>query len=85
MAVVVFDTARNESVLSNVACLERVPVEGFWDDYCRQEMLSDEECRTRYSGCAALPGMPLRDGGLALVLIAIAIVVVRRRRDGGAR
>ena len=86
VAVAVFDTARNESVLSNVACVERVPVEGFWDDYCRQEMLSTEECRSRYSGCSALPGMPLRDGGLALVLIAIAAVVARaRKQDGGRR
>ncbi len=84
VAVTVFDTARNESVLSNVACIERVPVEGFWDDYCREQMLSASECRARYSGCSAMPGVPARNGALALLLLALG-AVVSRRRAGGAR
>lgn len=83
VAVTVFDTARNESVLSNVACVERVPVEGFWDDYCREQMLSAAECRSRYSGCSALPGAPSRQGAMALVLLAVASLVARRRVGGG--
>ncbi|MBX7190865.1 MAG: hypothetical protein K1X94_02350 [Sandaracinaceae bacterium] len=86
MAVTVLDTARNESVLSNVACLERVPVEGFWDGYCREHMLSTDECRQRYSGCTAMPGLPSQRQLALLALAALGLVVARRRVGrGGAR
>lgn len=85
IAVAVFDTARNESVLSNVACLERVPVSGFWDDYCREQMLDADECSARYSGCAAHPGSPGRPGALLLSLLALGAFFVRRRAVGGRR
>jgi hypothetical protein len=84
MAVTVLDTARNESVLSNVACVERVPVEGFWDAYCRERMLSTEECDARYSGCSALPG-DRRHGAAWLVLVALGLASARLRRKGGER
>jgi len=84
VAVTVLDLARNESVLSNVACIERVPVAGFWDAYCAEQGLSTDDCRTRYSGCAALPGRGARSAMAALALVAAALVLTRRRR-GGAR
>ncbi len=83
MAVTVYDTARNESVLSNVACIERVPVEGFWDGYCREHMLSTDECRQRYSGCSASPGLPDQRQLAFLALAALGLIVARRR--GGSR
>lgn len=82
IAVTVYDTARNESVLSNVGCLERVPVEGFWDAYCREHGLSTTECSDRYSGCTAQPGSPHRRHGLWLVIAALALVLRRRSRGG---
>lgn len=84
MAVTVLDTARNESVLSNVGCIERVPVEGFWDAYCREQMLTTEQCNERYSGCSALPG-ERRHGAAWLVLVALGLASVRLRRKGGLR
>jgi hypothetical protein len=85
VAVTVLDTARNESVFSNVACIERVTVAGFWDAYCAEHGLTLEECRQRYSGCAALPGRrPL--GWIWLVGIAALLLVVGRRVSArGAR
>lgn len=80
MAITVLDTARNESVLSNVVCVARVPVQGFWDAYCRERMLSTEECRARYSGCSTAPGSR---GGLGwLATIAVGLFVAGRRKRG---
>jgi hypothetical protein len=56
VAVSLVDLARNESVLSNVACLTRVQVEGFWSGYCRENGLSEAECQARYGGCSAAAG-----------------------------
>jgi hypothetical protein len=81
-AVTVIDLARNESVLSNVACLERVPVAGFWDAYCNERGLSATECRQRYSGCAAMPG---RGGERAVwVVFGLLALAAAARRRGGA-
>lgn len=85
VAVTVLDTARNESVLSNVACIERVSVSGFWNAYCAENMLSAEECNARYSGCTASPGNR-RFGVWGLVGVAALLTVVgRRKRARGAR
>ena len=88
IAVTVLDTARNESVLSNVGCVERVPVEGFWDAYCREHMLTTEQCNERYSGCSALPGERRRSVAW-LVVLGLGLAALGRRhgarRRGGAR
>jgi hypothetical protein len=83
-AVTVRDLARNESVLSNVGCIERVPVEGFWDAYCAERGLSTDECSTRYSSCAAMPGTRGR-GALPWVILAGLALALGARRRGGAR
>lgn len=86
VAVTLVDLARNESVLSNVACLTRVQVEGFWDAYCRENGYPDTvdgraACRAAYDGCSASPG---RGNGSALALLVSALVmfVVRRAVRG---
>jgi hypothetical protein len=83
-AVTVLDLARNESVLSNIGCLERVPVQGFWDAYCAERGLSAAECRTRYGSCAAQPGSGDRPRAL-WAWLALAGLAVAMRRRGGAR
>lgn len=86
MAVTVLDLARNESVLSNVACIERVPVEGFWDAYCRERGLSAAACRERYSGCSASRGRPsIRPAWTAAALGLLVVVLGMRRRVGTKR
>ena len=77
VAVTLVDLARNESVLSNVACLTRVQVEGFWSAYCRENGLSGEECRARYGGCSASPRA--RSRGLLAALVFVALGVLGRR------
>ena len=84
VAVTVFDMARNESVFSNVACIERVTVAGFWDAYCAENMLTVTECDARYSGCTASPGQQ-RIGWLGWVGVAALLTAVGRRRVRGAR
>ena len=85
VAVTLLDTARNESVFSNVACIQRVTVSGFWDAYCAENMLTVEECNARYSGCTASPGNQ-RFGVWGLIGIAALLTVVgRRTRARGAR
>ncbi|MCX7807655.1 MAG: MXAN_2562 family outer membrane beta-barrel protein, partial [Deltaproteobacteria bacterium] len=78
-AVTVFDLARNESVLSNIACLERVPVQGFWDSYCRERMLDPETCKERYGGCS-IRGNWLSQSEWKLVLLMVVFVLLRRKR-----
>ncbi|GAB4214415.1 MAG: hypothetical protein OHK0013_39060 [Sandaracinaceae bacterium] len=84
-AVTVLDLARNESVLSNVGCLERVPVSGFWDAYCAERMLTPAECRARYGSCAAQPSQHRRGATTWAALVVAGLVVVAARRRGGAR
>ena len=85
VAVTVLDTARNESVFSNVACVERVTVAGFWDAYCAEHGLSASECQQRYSGCTALPGRR-HMGWIGLVGVsALLMVLSRRSRMRGGR
>lgn len=84
VAVTVLDTARNESVFSNVACIERVTVSGFWDAYCAENMLSPAECRARYSGCTASPGHQ-RFGWLGLVGVVGLLTTIARKRARGTR
>lgn len=78
VAVTLVDLARNESVLSNVACLTRVQVEGFWDAYCRENGLSEAECRARYGGCSAAPA---RRGAHSILFgVGLALLIALRRR-----
>lgn len=82
VAVTTMDLARNESVLSNVVCLQRVELAGFWDAYCADRGITDPaECRAQYGGCAATPG---RTGGptpfIAMLGIALAFVMSRAAR-----
>jgi hypothetical protein len=80
VAVTVLDSARNESVLSNVVCIEHVTVSGFWNQYCADRGLTVEECNARYSGCSV--GLPSRrvDLGVLSVLAAVLGVWLVRRR-----
>ncbi len=73
VAVSVLDLARNESVLSNVACITRVRVGGFWDSYCSEQGLSEEECRARYNGCSVSVG-DRSTGVVALGVLGLALL-----------
>lgn len=85
VAVTVLDAARNESAFSNLVCVERVTVSGFWDAYCAENMLTEAECSARYSGCTASPGRR-RFGVWGLVGVAASLIVMgRRKRARGAR
>jgi MYXO-CTERM domain-containing protein len=85
VAVTTIDRARNESVLSNVVCVQRVAVRGFWDDYCAEHGLAPEDCRENYSCAVSAPGSDRRAAGGALALLGLTAIalVLRRRRDGG--
>jgi len=72
VAVSVLDLARNESVLSNVACITRVRVGGFWDSYCAEQGLTEAECRARYDGCSVSVGD--RSPGAALAMMGLALL-----------
>lgn len=85
-AVTVVDRAGNESVLSNVACIRRVPVAGFWDEYCAQEGMSDVSlCTQHYSGCSAMPGRRSDAAWWMFLALGALGVSVRARRRGGVR
>ncbi len=85
VAVTVLDQAHNESVLSNVACLTRVPVSGFWDEFCTQQGETDAaSCRERYSGCSVGHAAE-RATPWALWLVLGALFARAARRRGGAR
>jgi hypothetical protein len=92
IAVSVRDLARNESVLSNLACITRVEVEGFWEAYCREQGLPVNDgstaCRDRYDGCSV--GTPSARGSawrpaLALSILALSFVGARIRKARSAR
>lgn len=79
LAVVSEDLAGNYSVLSNVACVNVVPTDGFWDAYKGAGGVAEEGC-----ACSA-PGShtPARDAaGLfaGLALFAICAARLRRKR-----
>lgn len=80
--VVVYDTARNVSTMSEAGCIRRVEVDGFWSTYCEGRYDSLEECRAAYSGCSASPGgrgsaAPL--AGLSLLLLGLVARRVKKR------
>jgi hypothetical protein len=81
VAVTLVDRARNESVLSNVICVQRVRVQGFWDAYCAERGLSPSECRDRYDGCAIGFREPARRAVLGWALLALALLAIRRARS----
>lgn len=85
VAATLLDAARNESVLSELACVQRVQVIGFWDTYCMDRGFPADadgirRCREQYAGCAvsrsSRPALP------TLVLFALVAVAIgfRRRR-----
>lgn len=79
VAVSVLDLARNESVLSNVACITRVRVGGFWDGYCAEQGLSEEECRARYDGCSVSLGSSVGDRSFVLGIVGVALLAAALR------
>lgn len=82
VAITTMDLARNESVLSNVVCVQRVELSGFWDAYCAERGVTDPAmCRAQYSGCAATPGRGSAPS-LAMAMLGIALAFVMSR---GAR
>jgi len=72
VAVVEVDQAGNESVVSEVACIARVPTTGFCDAY-------GENC----TSCSAsgAPGLPLGAPYGALGVFALALLGLRRRKS----
>lgn len=81
-AVAVRDVAGNESVLSNLICLRRVQVSGFWDSYCREQGLSQADCNARYGSCSVshVGGGGSVPGGLGALGLVLAGLLVRRKR-----
>lgn len=83
LAITVTDSAGNVSTLSNVVCVQHVPVMGFWDAYCASHGMTAEQCTHNYSGCSvSTPSRRIDLGalaGLALVFGAIAFRGARRR------
>lgn len=89
VAVTLVDRANNESRLSNVVCIQRVEVRGFWDAYCASRPgadggLSPEACRQTY-GCAVQPGARGTNAGWALVLGVMVVTMARRKKGWRAR
>lgn len=82
VAVSIVDRAHNESNLSNVVCVQRVQVRGFWDAYCAERGMDVSTCTATY-GCSAIPGAPGGRGALGAVglVIAAALAAARRRRS----
>jgi hypothetical protein len=83
VAVTLVDRARNESPLSNVVCVQRVRISGFWDAYCAERGIPVSECRDRVAGCAIAPSgrRPLTGGTmLELVVGAVAFSALIGRR-----
>lgn len=81
VAIILVDRAGNESPLSNVSCVTRVNVDGFWDAYCRDRGLTLEACRAQYSGCSCAAIGAGRGAGPALLLVAgLALALAVRRR-----
>ncbi len=81
VGVTILDRARNESVLSNVVCIERVQVQGFWDAYCAERGMADvEACRANYSCSIEAGGGSASACGWAVGLAALAAVARRRMR-----
>jgi MYXO-CTERM domain-containing protein len=75
MGVTAVDIAGNESLLSNVVCVQRVETEGFWEA-CR----TNNTCKDDFETCSATPWRTTRGAMAGLGLAALAGVLVRRRR-----
>lgn len=75
VAVVVVDEAGNESVLSELACVEVVPTEGFWERYRTNGGDAVEGCE-----CRAQPGRTRGGTGAMLVACGFVLALGRRRR-----
>jgi MYXO-CTERM domain-containing protein len=81
VAVVAQDLAGNWSVLSNVACVEVVPTNGFWDAYKEAGGEAEQGCSCSLPG-SHTSGAPLTARGLfaALGVLALAALRIRRKR-----
>lgn len=81
VAVTLVDLGTNESNLSNVVCIQRVEVRGFWDAYCADRGLDDAACTDQYGCAVSVPGGGRGWlAGLGFVLGAILLVSRRRSR-----
>lgn len=81
VGVVAVDQAGNESVLSEIACVEVVPTEGFWERYEKEGGNADEGCSVKRAGA----GTRASDRAAGLLATACALVVAlrfRARRGG---
>lgn len=79
VGVVAVDIAGNESTLSELACVEVVPTEGFWEHYQKAGGTADTGCAVH-----AQPGGVARGearGALVLALGLLALARARRRRS----
>jgi MYXO-CTERM domain-containing protein len=79
VAVVAQDLAGNWSVLSNVACVDVVPTNGFWDAYKADGGEAAQGCACSLSGSPTSSARPPARG-LFAALGVLALAAVRRRR-----
>lgn len=79
VAVVAQDLAGNWSVLSNVACVDVVPTNGFWDEYKAAGGEAAQGCACSLSGSPTSSARPAAPG-LFASLGVLALAAVRRRR-----
>lgn len=84
VGVVLVDRAHNESVLSEIVCVQRVQVSGFWDAYCSEHGMDVDTCADTYGCAVTSPGA--RTGSAAVLwILAIAAVGATMRRTRRAR
>jgi hypothetical protein len=79
VAVVAQDLAGNWSVVSNIACVDVVPTNGFWDAYKANGGEAEQGC------ACSLPGSPISSarsaaGGLVAALAVFVLAALRLRR-----
>ena len=78
VAVRAVDLAGNVGPVSAAACVERVPINSWWNTYCEGPDASADACS---ESCAVSPGRRHSSlPGLALAGLALALLVARRRR-----
>lgn len=86
VTVTLVDLAGNEGPASNVACVTRVEVDGFWDAFCEDHGFDPTvpaelaECRARYAGCSCRTvGRGSRAGWSLGLLATVCLALVLRR------
>ncbi len=81
IAITVLDSAGNESMLSNVICVQHVRVTGFWEQYCAEHGMTTAQCTSNYHGCSVgVPSRRLDLGALGLLGAALGLLVARGTR-----